>query len=68
MTEIPEKDLQIDVYRSNDQIELISTKTLRITHLPTNTVVTRTLSPLETYLEAKATLLKELKRRLDRTS
>lgn len=68
MTEIPEKDLQIDVYRSNDQIELISTKALRITHLPTNTVVTRTLSPLETYLEAKATLLKELKRRLDRTS
>lgn len=63
MAKIPESDLSIKVYESTAP-STFHYKAMRLLHLPSGIEVHHVLSPLETYVEAKVILLKELKRQL----
>lgn len=64
MTKIPDTDLLVEVYHTNEGYTMVPYRAMRVTHIPTQTVVMKVLSSRETYVDAKVFLLKKMKDRL----
>lgn len=65
MGPIPEKDLEIQVYTSNTDLELIPYRAIMITHIPTGERVVHVLNRYQSLTEAKTIAMSQLEAKVD---